>query len=186
MNSKQIEDIIQGCKKGKRNSQEMLYRHYSRKMFAVCMYYAGNKAEAEDFLHNGFIKVFEKIKQYKEKGVFEAWLRKVFMHTALEKYRNKKESFVAEQSEIVQQLENQEEDILSKITAVDLMNIIQKLSPAYRMVFNLYVLDGYSHREISSLLGIAEGTSKSNLSRARLILKEKVELNQQQQKVGLF
>ncbi len=77
MNSKHLEDIIEGCKKGKRRSQEMLYQHYSGKMYAVCLYYAGDKTEAEDFLHNGFIKVFQNIKQYKATGVFDAWMRKI-------------------------------------------------------------------------------------------------------------
>jgi RNA polymerase sigma-70 factor (ECF subfamily) len=159
----------------------MLYQHYSGKMFAVCLYYAGNKTEAEDFLHNGFIKVFEHIKQYQKRGVFDAWMRKIFMHTALEKFRAKKQLLISNAKEDVLQLESKQEDALSKISAADLTALIQQLSPAYRMVFNLYAVEGYSHKEVANLLGISEGTSKSNLSRARAILqkqvKEKFELN---------
>jgi RNA polymerase sigma-70 factor (ECF subfamily) len=178
---KHLEDIIKGCKKGERRSQEMLYQHYSGKMYAVCLYYAGNKTEAEDFLHNGFIKVFKYIKQYKKKGVFDAWMRKIFMHTALEKYRVKKQLFISFAKEDVQMLESNQEDALSQISAADLTSLIQQLSPVYRMVFNLYAIEGYSHKEVGTLLGISEGTSKSNLSRARVLLqkqvKERFELN---------
>jgi len=174
VNDTHLEDIIEGCKKGKRRSQEMLYQHYSGKMYAVCLYYAGNKQEAEDFLHNGFIKVFQNIKQYKESGVFDAWMRKIFMNTALEKYRQKKHLFVAYTKEELQAFDTEQEDALNKISANDLMSIIQELSPAYRMVFNLYAIEGYSHKEISEMLSISEGTSKSNLSRARSVLQQQV------------
>lgn len=174
MDTKHLEDIINGCKKGKRKSQELLYRTYSGKMYAVCLYYAGNKTEAEDFLHNGFIKVFENIKQFQERGVFDAWIRKIFMHTALEKYRQKKHLIFSDNKDAEQFLESTQEDALSKISAKDLMQIIQKLSPAYRIVFNLFAIEGYSHKEISELCGISEGTSKSNLSRARAHLQQLV------------
>ena len=174
MNPKHLEDIINGCKKGKRKSQELLYRHYAAKMYAVCFYYAGNKTEAEDFLHNGFIKVFEKMAQYKGKGVFDAWMRKIFMNTALEKYRQNRNSFISDFKDVDQRLESLQEDALSKISTEDLMHFIQELSPAYRMVFNLYAIEGYSHKEISEMLEISEGTSKSNLSRARAILQQKI------------
>ncbi len=174
MNAKHLEDIIEGCKKGERKSQEMLYQLYSGKMNAVCLYYAGNKSEAEDFLHNGFIKVFQNINQYQKRGVFDAWIRKIFMHTALEKYRKKKQLFISHEKEDVKILESAEEDALSKISTADLINLIQQLSPAYRMVFNLYAIEGYSHKEISEMLSISESTSKSNLSRARAILQQQV------------
>ncbi len=174
MNEKHLEEIINGCKKGKRRSQEMLYREYSGKMYAICLYYAGNRTEAEDILHNGFIKVFQYIKQHKEKGAFVPWMRKVFMHTALEKYKQKKYLVFSEDEKKASNLESTEEDIVSSLAAEDLIRLIQQLSPAYRMVFNLFAIEGYSHKEISEMLGISEGTSKSNLSRARGILQEQV------------
>lgn len=169
-----LEDIINGCKKGKRQSQELLYRQFAAKMFAVCLYYAGNKMEAEDFLHNGFIKVFENIKQYQKKGAFDAWMRKIFMHTALEKYRQKKNLLFSDSKAEDLLFESTEEDVYSRISTENLMGIIQQLSPAYRMVFNLFAIEGYSHKEIGDLLGISEGTSKSNLSRARLQLQKQL------------
>ncbi|MBN1649949.1 MAG: sigma-70 family RNA polymerase sigma factor [Bacteroidales bacterium] len=174
MNEKHLEEIINGCKKGKRRSQEMLYREYSGKMYAVCLYYAGNKSEAEDFLHNGFIKVFKYIKQYRKEGAFVSWMRKIFMHTALEKYKQKQLLIQSEDENSKAHQATIEEDILSRIAAEDLIRIIQQLSPAYRMVFNLFAVEGYSHKEISEILGISEGTSKSNLSRARNILQAQV------------
>ncbi|MBN2237808.1 MAG: sigma-70 family RNA polymerase sigma factor, partial [Bacteroidales bacterium] len=162
-----------GCKKGKRNSQELLYKTFASKMYAVCLYYSGNKEEAEDFLHNGFLKVFDKINQYQNKGSFEAWIRRIFMNTALEKYRAKFQTVKIDESALEQQVFSNE-DILSKISANDLIQLIQKLTPAYRMVFNLYAIEGYSHSEISQMLGISEGTSKSNLSRARMHLQQQL------------
>jgi RNA polymerase sigma-70 factor (ECF subfamily) len=169
-----LKEIIDGCKKGKRKSQELLYHQFAAKMFAVCLYYAGNKTEAEDFLQSGFIKVFENIKQYQEKGIFEAWLRKIFMHTALTKYREKKLMLLPDYKETEYLLDSNQEDVLSKISTNDLLCLIQQLPPAYRLVFNLYAIEGYSHREIAEMLGLQEGTSKSNLSRARQILQQKL------------
>lgn len=182
MDTRHLEDIINGCKKGKRRSQEMLYQCYSEKMYAVCLYYAGNKTEAEDFLHNGFIKVFDKIKQYQEKGVFDAWMRRVFMRTALEKYRKKEYFLHTDDIAAIHNLESNNNDVLSQLSAKDIMEIIQKLSPGYRMVFNLYAIEGYTHKEISGLLGISEGTSKSNLSRARVLLQQRVNTHFQVEK----
>ncbi len=174
MNSKHLEDIIEGCKKGKRKSQEQLYKSFAGKMFAVCLYYSGNRMEAEDFLHNGFIKVFENIKQYRGKGVFEAWMRKIFMHTALEKYRQKKQFVDLEEELLDSPSADVQEDALSQLSTQELIIHIQNLSPAYRLVFNLFALEGYSHKEIAKMLAISEGTSKSNLSRARRILQNKL------------
>lgn len=177
MSTKHLDDIIIGCCKSEKDAQEMLYKQYSGKMYAVCLYYAGNKDEAQDFLHNGFIKVFEKIKQYQKKGSFEGWMRKIFMNTALEKYRSKKNLFLENIEFELISIESTQENALNKISAKDLTNFIQELPPAYRMVFNLYAIEGYTHKEISEMLNISEGTSKSNLSRARANLQHKVKVN---------
>jgi RNA polymerase sigma-70 factor (ECF subfamily) len=167
-----FEQIIQGCVKGKRKSQEMLFNTFSKKMFAVCLYYSKNKEEAEDILHNGFLKVFENIKQFKGRGSFEGWLRKIFVNTALEKFRN--QTFLTAVSDQIEyNYITEDADIISKLSSEELIEMIQELSPAYRMVFNLYAVEGYSHEEISEKLKIAEGTSKSNLARARKILQNK-------------
>jgi len=141
-------------------------------MFAVCLYYSKNKEEAEDILHNGFLKVFENIKQFKGRGSFEGWLRKIFVNTALEKFRN--QTFLTAVSDQIEyNYITEDADIISKLSSEELIEMIQELSPAYRMVFNLYAVEGYSHEEISEKLKIAEGTSKSNLARARKILQNK-------------
>ena len=161
------------CRKGKRKAQEQLYRAFAAKMFAVCLYYSKNKDDAEDLLHNGFIKVFQKIDQFKGDGPFEAWIRRVFMNTALEQYRKK--SILYSINENIDYPDYTDDaDIISQLSTNEIINLIQELSPAYQMIFNLYVIEGYTHKEISDLLGIAEGTSKSNLARAKAILQKKV------------
>ena len=173
MSINNLEEVIQGCVKGKRKSQEMLFNIFSKKMFAVCLYYSKNKVEAEDILHNGFLKIFENIKQYKGTGSFEGWVRKIFVNIALENFRN--QTFLTAVSDQIEyDYMTEDADIISKLSSEELIKMIQELSPAYRMVFNLYAVEGYSHEEISKKLEIAEGTSKSNLARARKILQNKV------------
>jgi RNA polymerase sigma-70 factor (ECF subfamily) len=175
--------LIKKCKNRDIKSQSEIYHLFAGKLFALCLKYSKTREEAEDNLQEAFITIFKKIDQYKSKGSFEGWMKRIVINTALQTYRQKNILNLVEENYPEEvEIEINEEDI----TLEFLLKIIQELPERYRMVFNLYVLDGYSHKDISSLLGIAEGTSKSNLSRARLILKEKVELNQQQQKVGLF
>ncbi|MCG8483288.1 MAG: RNA polymerase sigma factor [Clostridia bacterium] len=145
------------------------------------MYYTKNKTEAEDLLHNGFIKVFHSIRQFRGKGSFEGWIRRIFTNTALEQFRKKK--LILTEDHIEYDRENTNNDILSRINAKELISLIQELSPAYRMVFNLYALEGYSHKEISEELNISIGTSKSNLSRARNILQHRISLLTENEKV---
>ncbi len=173
MNSGELEKVIQGCIKGKRDSQALLYRFFSAKMFGLCLYYSKNKSDAEDQLQNGFIKVFQNIHKFKGKGSFEGWMRRVFVNNILEDYRKNKMLFTRE-DEINSNNYVASEQIEDKIDADELIKIIQELSPAYRLVFNLYAIEGYSHKEISKMLNISEGTSKSNLARARSILKQKL------------
>ena len=166
--------IIEDCIKGKSNAQQQLFELYADEMFGVCLYYSPNRTEAEDTLHEGFLKVFQHIASFKGKGSVKAWIRKILINTALEKYRRKNPMYVldAEDSEYLEDIE--QESIISNITADDLIGLIRELSPQYRMVFNLYALEGYSHKEIAKELDISEGTSKSNLARARTILQKKV------------
>ncbi|MCK4661610.1 MAG: sigma-70 family RNA polymerase sigma factor [Bacteroidales bacterium] len=142
-------------------------------MFGICLRYSKDYTEAEDTLQEGFIKVFENISSFKFKGSFEGWLRRIMVNTALEKYR--KQNVLYPVSDIFEYAEDiGYDDITSDISAGDLLKLITELSPQYRVVFNLYAIEGYSHNEISKKLGISTGTSKSNLSRARQILQEKV------------
>jgi len=168
-----LEEIIKGCIFRKREYQSKLYKLFSKKLFAVCYSYSKDYAEAEDTLHEGFMKIFSNISQYSFKGSFEGWMRKIIVNTALEKYRMQKHLYVVDDFEYAEDIGYDE--IISNITANDLLDIIKELPPKYKMVFNLYAIEGHSHKEISGMLKITEGTSKSNLARARYILKDKVE-----------
>lgn len=169
-----IESILKGCRKGNRKDQEALFRMFSDKMFGVCRYYTKDYSEAEDVLHDGFMKVFEKISKYRGEGSLEGWIRRVIVNTALERYR--KQSRMSAVTELDERMvDDNQQDIEGKLSAEELFEIIMELTPKYRLVFNLYAVEGYSHKEISEKLNISEGTSKSNLARARGILQKKVQ-----------
>ncbi len=173
MNSSELEKIVKGCISGNREAQQGLFKAFSEDLFGVCLYYSRNYAEAEDVLHDGFLKIFRKIEQVKNINSLLAWMKKVMINTALEKYRRNHHLYlVGNSNELEQDIDPN--DFFSEISARDLIKMIQDLSPQYRLTFNLYAIEGYSHREISEMMGISEGTSKSNLSRARSILQEKV------------
>ncbi|MBT8326064.1 MAG: RNA polymerase sigma factor [Bacteroidia bacterium] len=167
-----LDGLIKNCIKQNAEAQSQLYKLYSVKLFSLCLKYSNNYAEAEDVLHDAFITIFNKIDQYKGKGSFEGWLKRITINTALQRYRKTSvlelvnEDKIAEVSVDIDDLE---------INVDYLLSIIQELPDRYRLVFNLYVLDGYSHKEVAELMQISVGTSKSNLARARAILKEKIE-----------
>jgi len=167
-----LKELIDKCKKGDRKAQEQLYRQYSNILFGICLKYSRNKTEAEDSLHDSFMTIFEKIGQYKSKGSFEGWIKRITINTVLQKYR--KEEYLKVVSDNLEE-EVEVESVYTEIGLQTLLKYIQELPNKYRMTFNLYVLDGYSHKEISSMLGTSPGTSKSNLARARMILKEKIQ-----------
>lgn len=169
-----IDDLVKRCKAGERKAQEQLYKQFASKMLGVCMRYATDKMEAEDMLQNGFIRVFQKMGDYRGEGSFEGWVRKIMVHSSIEYYRkhHKMLQLVNSDDEEVDQPVNPV--AVANLGANDLMLLIQKLSPGYRIVFNLYAIEGYSHKEIAAIVGITEGASKSQLSRARTILKEQI------------
>ena len=173
----EIKKIIKGCLSGSRRDQELLYRRHSSKLYAVCLQYSGNDEEAKDILQEGFMKVFENLHHYKHEGSFEGWLRKIVVNTALEKYRKRNHLYRVDDIDMIDEPEAMPDtEDYSGLQAVDLLYMIRELPPKYRMVFNLYAIEGYSHKEIAEMLNISEGTSKSNLSRARAILQKKVGL----------
>ncbi len=142
-------------------------------MFGICLRYAASHDEAQDILQEGFIKVFEKLPSYKGTGSFEGWIRKLFIHTAIEKYRER--IYHLPMGEITDhQLSLHHNQAPDMLHTKDILQFIQNLPAQYRLVFNLYALEGYSHKEISKALSISESTSRSNLSRARMLLKEKL------------
>jgi len=168
-----LEQLIKNCVKQDSEAQSQLYRQYASKLFSLCLKYSKNYAEAEDNLHDAFITVFNKIGQYNNKGSFEGWLKRIAINTSLQGYRKDVGVYdIVNESNI----EDVSVDIDDEDVNIDfLLKIIQELPNRYRLIFNLYVLDGYSHVEISDLINISTGTSKSNLARARLILKDKIE-----------
>ncbi|WP_432712425.1 RNA polymerase sigma factor [Pedobacter sp.] len=168
-----IDDLMEGCKAGDRKMQELLYQQTSAKMFALCMRYAKDRMEAEDSLQLGYIKVFQKIKDYRGDGSFEGWIRRVMVNTAIESYRKNLRNLTVVQIEEAYEQPSTGFDF-SKLGMQDLLSLIQQLADGYRLVFNMYIIEGYSHKEIAQTLGISEGASKSQLSRARAILKEKI------------
>ncbi len=169
-----IEKLINDCKNNNIKAQEQLYREYAPKLFSVCLKYSRNYTEAQDNLQEGFLLVFEKINQFNFKGSFEGWIKKVVINYILQQYR--KENFLSVVDE--NRVEEVEVEIDSSTISTEyLLKIIQELPDRYRLVFNLFAVDNYSHQEIANLLNISVGTSKSNLSRARVILKEKIENN---------
>lgn len=166
-----LQELIEKCKQQNANAQSTLYKQYSGVLFGICLKYSPNRAEAEDNLQDAFITIFSRIEQYQGKGSFEGWIKRITVNTALQKYRKKKVYDISNE----EQIEDAEVEIEKTDVPLDfLLKIIQELPDRYRLVFNLYVLDGYSHKEIAEMLGISDGTSKSNLARARMILKTKV------------
>ena len=165
--------IIERCIAGDRGAQAQLYHLYARKMMGVCLWYAHNREEAEEILQDGFIRVFNYIHRFRGTGSFEGWMRRIMVNAALLKYRSKSSHF----KRVVEFIPGMHEaadniSVDGQLEAKELVSLVQRLTPAYRMVFNLFVLEGMKHREIAKLLGVSEGTSKSNLAAARLILQK--------------
>ena len=167
-------DLIEGCINGNRQMQYQMYERFAPKMYGVCLRYAGNAAEAEDILQEGFIKVFNKIGSFRSEGSFEGWVRRIFVNTAIEHFRKKTyQQPITDYEENT--IEGKYENVLDSMAEKDIIALVQKLSPGYRTVFNMYVIEGYTHKQIAEILGISEGTSKSQLSRAKLILQDMVQ-----------
>jgi RNA polymerase sigma factor (sigma-70 family) len=174
-------DLIEGCLRGDRKIQHELYKRFAPKMYGVCLRYASNAEEGEDILQEGFIKVFNKIGSFRREGSFEGWIRRIFVNTAIEQFRKK--VYLQPITEVEEDtVEGKYLSVLDKLSEKDIIQLVQQLSPGYRTVFNMYVVEGYTHKQISELLGISEGTSKSQLSRAKLILQNLVRTYLEQRK----
>lgn len=173
-----LERLVNECVKGNRQAQKELYKMYYGKMMSVCYRYANNTDEAKDVLQDGFIKVFQHLKSYNFKGSLEGWVRRIIVNTAIDCYRkNKGVYFVEDEDNYILDANYSEsaESIYSNFGVEVIMEAIQELTPVYRTVFNLYVLEGYSHKEIADELEINEGTSKSNLAKAKRNLRQILE-----------
>jgi RNA polymerase sigma-70 factor (ECF subfamily) len=168
------EELIQGCIKGKDAFQYELYKRYSPKMFGVCLRYCASREEAEDVLQDGFIKVFKKIDSFRFTGSFEGWIRRIMVHTAI---RNKYITLRAHEVNTLEGVEHPalDEKVTSKLMMMDLMKLVNELPQGYKIVFNLFAVEGYSHKEIAEMLEIQEATSRSQYLRARQFLREKLD-----------
>ncbi|MBN2670009.1 MAG: sigma-70 family RNA polymerase sigma factor [Bacteroidales bacterium] len=179
---KDIKEVIDGCIKGNRKYQEILHKSFYSKMLVACLRYASHRAEAEDLLHDGFIKVYQKLSHYNYQGSFEGWIRRIIVNNSIDYLRKKKEftiDFDGENEYLLNKYDDHEdvhEEIrLTNYKAQQIIEAIQQLTPAYKAVFNMYVLEDLSHKEIAEELGISIGTSKSNLSKAKVKIKEILE-----------
>lgn len=167
-----IEELIKQCIKNDRAAQNELFRKYKDTLFFTSLKYCRNEADAEDNLHDAFITIFQKINTFKNKGSFEGWMKRITIYKAIDKYKTNKAVNIEIKDDVLE--ENVEVETNTNFSLDELLKLIQELPDQYRLVFNLYQLDGYSHKEISTLLKISEGTSKSNYHRAKLLLRDKI------------
>jgi RNA polymerase sigma factor (sigma-70 family) len=165
------EELIKGCLKHNRAAQQQLFDLYSSKMYGICYRYVRQPMEAEDIVVTAFTKIFERIGQFKGEGSFEGWIRRVVVNEALSSLRKSRSMYVETDLEQADR-EPDYEQISDHLETEDLLNMIQQLPAGYRIVFNMYAIDGYAHKEIAEQLGISENTSKSQLSRARVFLQK--------------
>jgi RNA polymerase sigma factor (sigma-70 family) len=165
------QQLVNNCLSGIKTAQKQFYEMYARKMMGVCLRYSNDFATAEDFLQDGFIKVFENLKQYQNKGSLEGWVKRVIVNSILDELRKRKVQF--DDTETIGDVKATD-DSESKLEAKQLLQLIQKLPAGYRTVFNLYAIEGYQHKEIASMLNIAESTSKSQYQKAKDQLQKKI------------
>lgn len=170
-NTDRTNAILIGCKKLHRESQKMLYEEYYAYALSICLRYADNRDEASEILNDGFMKIFNNIKQFDLSKAFKPWLRKIMVNTAINQFHQKQRQIQVEEIQLAKH-ESEGESIISGISYQEIIAMLQKLPPAYRTVFNLHVLEGYKHEEIAKMLNITVGTSKSNLFKAKESLKK--------------
>ena len=173
-NDKSFKRLVKACLKGDREAQKSLYDSLSPKMFPVCLRYMSSREEAEDVFQEGFVTLFSKLDSYSGAGSFEGWARKIFVNTALMQLRKNDVLKESEDLEGAWDISSQDPTVIQNIGYQELLEIIESLPPGFRTVFNMYVIEGYSHKEIGEALGISENTSRSQLQRARMILQKKI------------
>lgn len=166
--------LIDSCKRGDRASQKVLYDSLAPKMFSICIRYIGDRTAAQDVLQDGFVTLFSKLDSFKGEGSFEGWARRIFVTTALMELRKKDALKMSEELEVVRGVKAETVGQVENISYRELMSLVTSLPPGFRTVFNLYAIEGYSHKEISQMLEITETTSRTQLRRARLWLQDKI------------
>jgi RNA polymerase sigma-70 factor (ECF subfamily) len=169
-NEDQIRTLLAGCGEFRRESQKLLYQEFYSYGMSICLRYAESRDEAAEILNDGFMKIFQNIKKFDLSRPFKPWLRKIMVNTAINHYHQRQRELKLEEIEQARH-HSEQENILSGISYQEIIIMLQKLPPAYRTVFNLYVIEGYKHEEIASMLGVSIGTSKSNLFKAKDHLK---------------
>ncbi|MCC2545385.1 sigma-70 family RNA polymerase sigma factor [Hymenobacter sp. BT175] len=169
-----IEEILEGCRRGNASAQRALYEALAYRLLGVCLRYCPSRAEAEDALQNTFVKIFTRLDQYTGQGPFEAWARRIAVTTSLTAYHRHRQRGQQVEAEEAESVPCPEPTALDQLSAAELVALLNTLPPGYRTVLNLYAIEGYTHAEISELLGISEGTSKSQLFRARRLLEERL------------
>ena len=180
-NKEIVKKLVDACVRGERRSQELFYKTFYGKMLSVCMRYSRNREEAQDVLHDGMIKVFIKLESFENKGSLEGWVRRIIVNNAIDFVRTKRDFYLGDDQDylledlIDESMNERELEKVRELKLEKLISLIQKLSPAYQMVFNLYAIENMSHKEIAEKLNISIGTSKSNLAKAKMRLKELVE-----------
>lgn len=162
-------DLIEGCRQNNRHMQKKLYEHYHGTMLGICMRYGRNRDEALEIVNNGFLKVFQKIGDYKPQGSFEGWIKRIMVNCGIDHYR-KNQGAVRKIDEVFPDFEYDavsHDNVIDRMSSDEIVQLVQKLPESYKIVFNLFVIEGYGHKEIAEKLKISEGTSKSSLSKAR-------------------
>lgn len=166
--------LIESCIKGDRAAQKVLYDRLAPRMFPVCIRYIGDRVLAEDILQDGFVTLFSKLKDYKGDGAFEGWARRIFVTTALMSLRKKDALKMSEELDMARGMKAETVSQTQNLGYKELMELVMSLPPGFRTVFNMYSIEGYSHKEIAEMLGISETTSRTQLSRARTWLQNKI------------
>jgi len=169
------DELVKGCIEENARSQKLLFDRYSRKMMGICLRYSGNRMEAEDMMQDGWIKVFKNVSSFRFEGSVEGWIKRVMVNTCLEALRKKKMMFSDIEIEVADEMGYIPSHSVDHLSSNDLLKMVQRLPAGYRSVFNLFAIEGYSHKEIGQMLTISEGTSKSQYSRARVHLQKMLE-----------
>ena len=170
MTDKDLSQLIESCRKGERSSQHKVYTHFYGYVLSVCTRYSATQEEAKEVLNDAFFKIFTKLDYYNASYAFKGWLHRIVVNTAIDRYRSRQKQPKTEELSNAQSVEI-ETEVVEMLTREEIYKMVQFLPPSYRTVFNLFVVEGYSHPEIAQLLGISEGASKSNLAKARMKLK---------------
>lgn len=176
--------LIKQLKENNRKAQEAFYRFFAPKMFGVCLRFSANKYDAEDIMQEGFIRVFRYIKDYRGEGSFEGWVRRIIVNTAINHYKRRIKRSFSNPIEEEGKAAGFNANIIEQMSADEILKIVSELPVGYRTVFNLNIIEGYTHKEIGVLLGISENTSKSQLSRARGSLQKKLENIKRKENIG--